>query len=433
MTECAQDRAHQCRLAGTEIAVEPNDHAGRQQWRQFPAKGDGCRLIRQSDSDGGGNRAIIASMQKDLTGHETLASSEGDVDWRALSALIKGWGGELGFAAVGIAGTDVTEASRRLESWLDAGYHGEMDYMAKHKTLRGDPDVLWPDVQSIISVRLRYWPLSTDARSVLADRDAAYVSRYALGRDYHKVMRQRLQKLGEKIGLVLRSVAPTRSFHYRAFADSAPVLESELARQAGTGWRGKHSLILTRAGSWHFLGELFTDLPLPSDTPAGDHCGTCRRCIEACPTGAIVAPYQIDARRCVSYLTIELAGPIPVGLRSLIGNRIYGCDDCQLDCPWNRWEAPGDGVFFVRHGLDCARLVELFAWDEGEFNERLAGSPIRRIGYQRWLRNIAVALGNAPPSAASREALCRRVDDTDSLVRDHVAWAIERQSAGHEE
>ena len=369
-------------------------------------------------------------MQKNLTGHEGLVSSDGGVDWRALSASIKGWGKELGFAAVGIAGTDVAAAACRLRTWLDAGCHGEMDYMAKHAALRGDPDRLWPGVRSIISVRLPYWPSSADAHSVLADREAAYVSRYALGRDYHKVMRQRLQKLGEKIDRALRTVAPEQPFNYRAFADSAPVLESELARQAGTGWRGKHSLILTRAGSWHFLGELFTDLPLPSDAPVGDHCGTCRRCIEACPTGAIVAPYQIDARRCISYLTIELSGAIPLALRPLIGNRIYGCDDCQLECPWNRQVFAGDDAFSVRNGLDCTRLVELFAWSVRDFDERLAGSPIRRIGYQRWLRNIAVALGNASPSAESLEALLRRHDAPDALVRDHVAWAIERHGAG---
>jgi epoxyqueuosine reductase len=264
-----------------------------------------------------------------------------------------------------------------------------------------------------------------DPHAVLADPDAAYVARYALGRDYHKVLRNRLQRLAEKISAVVGE------HHFRVFTDSAPVLEVELAAKSGLGWRGKHTLLLNRQhGSWFFLGEIYTDLPLPVDAPEASHCGTCQACIDICPTQAIIAPYTLDARRCISYLTIELKGSIPPELRPLLGNRIYGCDDCQLVCPWNRFaQTAALPDFEVRNGLDSAQLVELFAWSEADFNERLAGSPIRRIGHERWLRNIAVALGNAPPSPETQAALGARVEHSSGLVREHVAWALARQQA----
>ncbi|MBI4985466.1 MAG: tRNA epoxyqueuosine(34) reductase QueG [Rhodocyclales bacterium] len=293
-------------------------------------------------------------------------------DWQALAAQIKVWGGELGFDAIGIAGTDLAVAEAGLTAWLGAGCHGEMDYMASHGTKRSRPAELIPGTQSVIVARMNYLPAETAPAPDLA---TAVIARYAQGRDYHKVLRNRLQQLAERIEA---TIGP---FGYRAFTDSAPVLEVELARLAGLGWRGKHTLLLsTEAGSWFFLGEIYADLPLPADAPTGEHCGTCRACLDACPTGAIVAPYRVDARRCISYLTIELKGSIPEDLRPLIGNRVYGCDDCQLCCPWNR-EAPQtrEEGFAVRHGLDRATLVELFAWTEEEFAQpRLALHPAAR-------------------------------------------------------
>ncbi|HEX7970943.1 MAG TPA: tRNA epoxyqueuosine(34) reductase QueG [Thiobacillus sp.] len=344
-------------------------------------------------------------------------------DLGRLAAQIKQWGRELGFAAVGIADGDLSAAEAGLQAWLDRGFHGEMDYMAAHGVKRSRPAELVQGTLRIISARLDYFPpASADAHAVLDDADAAYVSRYALGRDYHKVLRNRLQSLAEKIGM------ETGEHHYRVFTDSAPVLEVALAEKSGLGWRGKHTLLLNRHhGSWFFLGEIYTDLPLPVDVPEADHCGTCHACIDVCPTQAIVAPYTLDARRCISYLTIELKGSIPLELRPLIGNRIYGCDDCQLACPWNRFAQTATlADFGVRNGLDSARLVELFAWSEADFNERLAGSPIRRIGYERWLRNIAVALGNAPSSPEIEAALGTRLDHPSDLVREHVIWALAR-------
>jgi epoxyqueuosine reductase len=296
--------------------------------------------------------------------------------------------------------------------------------MAKHADLRASPEALIPGTRTIVSVRLPYWQQETKSEQVLADKALAYVSRYALGRDYHKTIRQRLQKLADRIGGALRALDPGLDFAYRAFSDSAPVLEVEFARQSGIAWRGKHTLSLTREGSWHFLGEIYTNLPLPPDAPTKPHCGSCRRCIDACPTAAIVAPYEVDARLCISYLTIELAGAIPVELRPLIGNRIYGCDDCQLCCPWNSFAKLGDPDFAVRNGLDAAPLTELFSWTEADFNSRLAGSPIRRIGHERWLRNIAVALGNADPDAEVLAALETHASHESPLVREHVHWAI---------
>jgi len=304
-----------------------------------------------------------------------------------------------------------------------------MDYMAAYTTARGNkralPTELVPGTRSIITARINYRSASADSCAALADGERAFVSRYAMGRDYHKLLRSRLQQLADRI------TQEIGEFAYRAFTDSAPVMEVGLAQDSGLGWRGKHTLLLERdAGSYFFLGELFTDLALPPDAPATDHCGTCTACIAACPTQAIVAPYRLDARLCISYLNIELKGAIPAALRPLLGNRIYGCDDCQLACPWNRF-APltRENDFAPRHGLDRAHLVDLFAWEESEFNERLAGSPIRRIGFERWLRNIAVALGNAPTGEAVVNALRARTSHPSALVREHVAWALRRHGA----
>jgi len=336
---------------------------------------------------------------------------------------IRRWARELGFQSIGIADTDLSEAEQHLNEWLHANHHGEMDYMARHGTRRSRPAELIPGTIRVISARMDYWPGSAyNAEAALADTSRGYVSRYALGRDYHKVVRARLQRLAERIG---NAIGP---FQYRVFTDSAPVLEKALAEKAGVGWIGKHTNLLEqRTGSWFFLGELYTDLPLPVDTPATNHCGTCSACIDICPTRAIVAPYQLDARRCISYLTIELRGPIPVELRPLIGNRIYGCDDCQLVCPWNRFaKASSEMDFAPRHGLDTATLVELFAWSEEEFLLKTEGSAIRRIGYECWLRNIAVALGNGAPTPEARAALNARADHPTTLLREHLAWALER-------
>lgn len=351
------------------------------------------------------------------------ASLVSGIDFTRLAARIRQWGRELGFSAVGIADTDLSTTEAGLTAWLAAGMHGDMDYMARHGTLRTRPAELVPGTLRVISVRMDYLPASArDPHEVLADPGRAYVSRYALGRDYHKVLRQRLAQLARRIA---QEAGP---FHYRVFTDSAPVMEVELARKAGLGWRGKHTLLLSRgAGSWFFLGEIYTDLPLPVDTPTTDHCGTCRACLDVCPTGAIVAPYVVDARRCISYLTIEHKGAIPEPLRPLMGNRIYGCDDCQLACPWNRFATPTrEADFQVRNGLDDAPLTELFAWSAEIFETRLAGSAIRRIGHERWLRNIAVALGNAPTTPQVVAALRARRNDPSPLVREHVAWALAR-------
>ena len=354
------------------------------------------------------------------------------IDARTLARDIKQWGCELGFQQVGISDCDLTEAELHLLQWLGQGRHGDMDYMAKHGTKRSRPPELVPGTLRIISARMNYWPPDTrEAQAVLSDPAGAYVSRYALGRDYHKVMRRRLQQLADRI------TAVTGEFRYRGFTDSAPVMEVALAAKAGLGWRGKHTLVLNRqAGSYFFLGEIYTDLPLPVDEEQKEHCGTCIRCIDACPTRAIVAPYQLDARRCISYLTIEHPGSIPEHLRPLIGNRVYGCDDCQLVCPWNRYAQPSDEPgFAVRHGLDATTLLELFQWSEAEFHERLAGSAMHRIGYERWLRNLAVGLGNAlaalkgkAPSAAMAAALVERARDSSELVREHIAWALAQAS-----
>ena len=344
-------------------------------------------------------------------------------DYQALASRIKRWGRELGFQQIGISDTALDAHETHLLNWLDQGRHGEMDYMQRHGTRRSRPADLLPGTLRVISARMDYWPpKAADPDGVLADPTLAYVSRYALGRDYHKVLRRRLQMLAERIAAV------AGPFGYRAFSDSAPVLEKALAEKAGLGWIGKHTNLLSEtAGSWFFLGELYTDLPLPVDAPARNHCGNCQSCLQACPTGAIVAPYQLDARLCISYLTIELRGSIPEALRPLIGNRIYGCDDCQLVCPWNRFARTTDEIDFrSRNTLDATTLVQLFAWSREDFTARLQGSAIHRIGYACWLRNIAVALGNAPTNREVVDALERRRDDASALVREHVAWALGR-------
>ncbi|SFP30341.1 epoxyqueuosine reductase [Geopseudomonas sagittaria] len=344
-------------------------------------------------------------------------------DLVALAQSIRDWSRELGFQQVGIAGIELDEHEAHLQRWLAAGHHGEMDYMAAHGHKRSRPAELLPGTLRVISLRMDYLPGDTRMTEVLASPDKAYVSRYALGRDYHKLIRKRLQQLAERIQ---QAIGP---FGHRAFVDSAPVLEKALAQQAGLGWIGKNTLLLNRkAGSWFFLGELYVDLPLPVDAPhASEHCGRCQACLDICPTAAFVGPQQLDARRCISYLTIELKGPIPVELRPLIGNRVFGCDDCQLVCPWNRFARPtAQGDFQPRHNLDNSELAALFRWSEEEFLARTEGSPLRRAGYPRWLRNLAVGLGNAPSSIAVIEALRLRRDDPSELVREHVEWALAR-------
>jgi epoxyqueuosine reductase len=353
-------------------------------------------------------------------------SSQTRLDTAALTAQVRRWGREAGFQAVGIAGIELREAEDRLLEWLASGYHGQMHYMARHGAVRARPAELVPGTLSVICARLDYQVGSArDSDTVLEDSNRAFISRYALGRDYHKVLRAKLERLARRIA---EQAMPHR---YRVFADSAPVLEVELARQAGLGWRGKHTLLLARdAGSYFFLGEILTDLPLVPDEPVAPHCGACTRCIDVCPTRAIVAPYVLDARRCISYLTIEHAGPIPEPFRPLIGNRVYGCDDCQLACPWNRFaRLSTEPDFSVRHGLDDVSLAELFSWSQSDFRDRMAGSAIRRIGYERWLRNLAVGLGNAADRSGAVAALRPRADDPSLLVREHVAWALARHAS----
>ena len=346
-------------------------------------------------------------------------------DPATLALDIQAWGRELGFQQIGFAGVELGEDEAHLRDWLAQGQHGTMDYMARHGDKRSRPGDLVPGTIRVISVRMDYGTGDDGAAwATLEDGERAYVARYALGRDYHKVLRNRLQKLCDRIA------AQIGPFGYRAFVDSAPVLERALARDAGLGWIGKHSCLINRdAGSWFFLGEIYTDLPLPVSAPASAHCGTCTRCISVCPTGAIVAPWRVDARRCISYLTIELKEAIPEELRPLVGNRVFGCDDCQLACPWNKFAVrSAEPDFRVRHGLDRASLVELFAWDEDTFLRNTEGSAIRRAGYEGWLRNIAVALGNARTSPDVLAALAARRDHASALVREHVAWALARHA-----
>ncbi len=337
------------------------------------------------------------------------------------SKEIKHWGKSLGFQQVGIASIDLKHAEESFLKWIKAGFHGEMDYMARHGTKRSRPEELLPGTISVITVRMDYLPSeSADPVKILKKPEKAYISRYALGRDYHKMMRHRLKKLVKQIETI------AEPFSSRVFVDSAPVMEKPLAEQSGLGWLGKHTCLVNRsAGSWFFLGEIYTDLPLVSDEPTKNHCGRCTECIDVCPTQAIVAPYQLDARRCISYLTIEKQGSIPEEFRPLMGNRIYGCDDCLLFCPWNRFaQLSKEADFNPRHGLDRADLIELFSWSEATFLQRMEGSPIRRIGHERWLRNIAIALGNAPDHPDITQALKQRLNHPAEMVREHVVWAL---------
>lgn len=345
-----------------------------------------------------------------------------------LVARIGAWARELGFQQVGVADLDLSEAGTRLREWLERGFHGSMDWMARHGELRARPDLLVPGTVSAICVRMDYRPANTRMIAQLRDGEKAYVSRYALGRDYHKIMRTRLATLAGRI-----SAAAGCAVIQRPFVDSAPVLEKPLAARAGLGWIGKNTLLLNRgAGSWFFLGELITSVRLPPATePIDDACGKCRACLSICPTQAFPEPYVLDARRCISYLTIEHSGPIPVALRAAMGNRVFGCDDCQIVCPWNRFAKPADeAAFRPRHGLADAELATLAQWTETEFLERTAGSPIRRIGHERWLRNLAVGLGNAPTTAPVLAALARCRDQGSDLVREHADWALARHGSG---
>ena len=353
------------------------------------------------------------------------AMSLTESELKGLAIKIKDWGQELGFQQVGIADTELAHAENFLKNWLMQGMHGDMQYMERHGTKRTRPTELIPGTLRIISVRMDYFPPSSrDIADTLEDSTLAFVSRYATGRDYHKLIRKRLEKLARKVQ------SEIGRFNYRAFTDSAPVMEKPLAQKAGLGWIGKHSNLLNRrAGSWFFLGELYTDLPLPADSPETDHCGNCTSCISACPTDAIVAPYVVDARKCISYWTIEYRGSIPLEFRPLIGNRIFGCDDCQLVCPWNRFasntEEPG---FRVRNRLDSIKLSEIFGWTEEEFLHNTEGSAIRRLSYELWIRNIAIALGNADSTPDVIDALKSRQNDSSDLVREHVDWALDRHA-----
>lgn len=361
-----------------------------------------------------------------MTSHRISGAA---IDARQLISRIQTWARELGFSQIGVAGVDLSSAEAGLMAWLAQGFHGEMNYMAAHGLKRARPAELVPGTVSVITARMDYLPASTpgdwqELEFERLDRPAeGIVSVYARGRDYHKVLRARLQRLSDRVA---EHLGP---FGHRVFTDSAPVLEAELASRSGQGWRGKHTLVLSRdAGSMFFLGEIYVDLALPASDPVPDHCGSCSACMDVCPTGAIVAPYRLDARRCISYLTIEHPGPIPLELRALIGNRIYGCDDCQLACPWNKFaQRSALPDFDERAGLSSAQLVTLFSWSEDEFLRFTEGSPIRRIGHERWLRNVAVALGNAlrhVRDPALVQALRGRADDPSALVREHVAWAL---------
>ena len=346
-------------------------------------------------------------------------------DFTALAQDIRTWSKALGFDEIGITNTELSDHETHLINWLAAGYHGEMSYMHHHGTKRSRPEDLIPGTIRIISTRINYQtPDATNEENVLNNSEQAYISRYALGRDYHKVIRKRLQKLANKIE------QEVGSFGYRAFVDSAPVLEKALAEKAGLGWIGKHTnLINKQCGSWFFLGELYTDLPLPVDSPIENHCGTCSTCMDVCPTNAIIAPYKLDARRCISYHTIELKTSIPVEFRKAMGNRIYGCDDCQLYCPWNRFEQKSElADFAVRNNLDAPELIDLFNWGEEEFLKNTEGSAIRRIGYEQWLRNIAVALGNASSSPQVIRTLKSKLNHSSDLVKEHVEWALEQHN-----
>ena len=346
-----------------------------------------------------------------------------DIDWVALSERIKSWGLELGFAQIGICDTDLTIAQAQLHDWLDAGFYGEMTYLERHFDLRAHPEKLVPGTVRVIMGRMNYLPPEPNIKKTLRDKTKGFISRYALGGDYHKLIRKKMAQLGKKIE------ADIGPFTHRAFADSAPVMEKPLAIKAGLGWQGKNTLVLNKtAGSYFFLGTLYTSLPLPIDNPVvNDNCGSCTACMQICPTQAIVQPYVLNASRCISYLTIELRTGIPEEFRPLIGNRIFGCDDCQLCCPWNRFAQTTDqNAFHPRHQLENSDLLTLFAWTEDDFLERTLGSPIRRIGYECWLRNIAVALGNAPYSEQIISALKNKLPLVSPLVAEHIVWALQR-------
>ncbi|NDU86066.1 MAG: tRNA epoxyqueuosine(34) reductase QueG [Ferrovum sp.] len=341
----------------------------------------------------------------------------------ALRSLLTREAADLGFSALSVSRPQLAQASAQLARWVAAGHHGEMDYLAKNTALRADPAQLWPGTTCLISVSLPYLPQSLlHMEANLANPARGYVARYALGQDYHRLMRRRLEALAQRTSLLWGP------FSYRPFSDSAPLFEVEIAAQGGLGWRGKHTLLLQRQGSFFFLGELCCDLPLPADSPVTAHCGRCQACLDICPTAAIIAPYELDARRCIAYLTIEHFGPIPEPLRPLMGNRIYGCDDCQLVCPWNRFASPAVSAlaFAPRKTLQEDALAQLMTWTSADFSERLAGSPIRRLGHERWLRNLAVALGNGPPTAAAWSALAHHREHSSALVREHVNWAWQR-------
>jgi epoxyqueuosine reductase len=430
ITQCMQQSAHECGLACTQVTAQIDQYSRYNHFSQTHSKSGSFRLIGQGYgelvADGGMllkfNSVIIRFMHN-------KAPQKIAVDYTKLTANVKQWGLELGFQAVGISDTDLGAAEARFQQWLAGGNHGTMDYMAKHGSKRSRPAELVPGTIRVISVRMNYYPSeSRDAWEVLQDGERAFVSRYALGRDYHKVLRNRLEELAQKIRMQAEQV------NYRVFTDSAPVLEVELAEKARLGWRGKHTLLLTREyGSYFFLGEIYTNMPLVKDAETTskaeikNHCGSCTACIDICPTQAIVAPYQLDARRCISYLTIEFKGSIPENLRAMMGNRIYGCDDCQMSCPWNRFAQKSlEPDFAVRHGLDNISLTDLFAWDEATFRQNFAGSAVYRIGHEQWLRNIAVALGNAPGTDEVKRALHLHLQSPSALVREHVLWALKQ-------
>jgi len=364
------------------------------------------------------------------------------INYQELAEKIKCWAKELGFSDLGISDIDLSAHESVLEQWLANNYHGNMDYMARHGLMRARPDELVPGTIRVISVRLDYLPQNAKFARILKDKNMAYISRYALGRDYHKLMRKRLQQLGKKI------TEHCNHFNYRPFVDSAPVMERQLAEKAGLGWAGKHTLLINKeAGSWFFLGELFVDIPLPvsqneyskkatlsiTETEKNNDCGSCVACIKICPTKAIVEPYTVDARRCISYFTIESPDAIPEELRPLMGNRIYGCDDCQLICPWNKYAKLSlTEDFQARNHLDNVSLLELFSWTEDYFLNTLQGSPIRRIGFQSWQRNIAVALGNANYSEEITVALSNKLNDASELVAEHIHWALTQQKIKRE-
>ncbi|HCC81787.1 MULTISPECIES: tRNA epoxyqueuosine(34) reductase QueG [unclassified Methylophaga] len=335
------------------------------------------------------------------------------------------WARSLGFQQLGVSDIDLSAAEDQLQQWLARGFHGEMEFMQRHGSLRTHPEELMPGTIRVITARMDYWPeTASDAWQVMGESELGFISRYALGRDYHKLIRKRLLRLSQRIEEAVGAMG------YRVFTDSAPVMEKALAQKSGLGWIGKHTNVLNRQnGSYFFLGEIYTDLPLPLTEPVSDHCGSCTACIDICPTQAIIAPYELDARRCISYLTIELRGSIPVEFRPMMGNRIYGCDDCQLVCPWNKFaQMTTESAYLPREGLDAPQLVDLFTWTESEFLQRLEGSPIRRIGYECWLRNIAIALGNAKTSQTVLAALKDRIEYPSELVREHVQWALEQHN-----